>query len=36
MPTHTKNHDHESLLSILTELAVEGTSSLVGSTASLS
>jgi hypothetical protein len=29
MPTHTKNHDNESPLAILTELAVEGTSSLV-------
>jgi len=29
MPTHTKNHEHESPLAILTELAVEGTSSLV-------
>ena len=29
MPTHTKNHEEESPLAILTELAVEGTSSLV-------
>ena len=29
MPTHTKNHEDESPLAILTELAVEGTSSLV-------
>jgi hypothetical protein len=29
MPTHTKPHDEESPLAILTELAVEGTSSLV-------
>lgn len=29
MPTHTRTHDEESPLAILTELAVEGTSSLV-------